>query len=213
MRIIWRQWAESLNDLHALVYETVKGVNPDAHVGRHVDHQQSSYALPFRAAAEYGEMTDSNDFIKLILYHDIAGPRVMGKLDNLRDHVLKELTAKQGLDLYYSVFGHDPTIEAGVDELREAGLSPQYVYRETKRAVEGVDGGAAIYAGIGLDIPKGGGWAPTNGRAIRMTCIWRRGRRSRPGVEVSWPHENTKKSRSAACGRWARQSMKFRAAI
>ena len=103
-------------------------------------------------------MTDSNDFIKLILYHDIAGPRVMGKLDNLRDHVLKELTAKQGLDLYYSVFGHDPTIEAGVDELREAGLSPQYVYRETKRAVEGVDGGAAIYAGIGLDIPKGGGW-------------------------------------------------------
>ncbi len=153
-----RQWAESLNDLHALVYETVKGVNPDAHVGRHVDHQQSSYALLFRAAAEYGEMTDSNDFIKLILYHDIAGPRVMGKLDNLRDHILKELTAKQGLDLYYSVFGYDPAIEAGVNELAEAGLSPNYVYRETKRAVEGVDGGAAVYAGIGLDIPKGGGW-------------------------------------------------------
>ena len=38
------------------------------------------------------------------------------------------------------------------------GLSPRYVYRETKRAVAGVKGEAAVYAGIGLDIPKGGGW-------------------------------------------------------
>jgi len=141
-----------------LVYKTVKSIKPSAQVGRHIDHQQSSYALLFRAAADYSEMTESNDFIKLILYHDIAGPRVLGKLNRVRDHVLKELTIEQSLDLYYAIFGYDPNVEAGAEELADKGLSPAYVYREIKRAVDRVKGGAAIYAGIGMDIPKGGGW-------------------------------------------------------
>jgi hypothetical protein len=44
----------------------------------------------------------------LILYHDIAGPRVLGKLDRLRGHVLQELSQGQTLDLYYRLFGYDP---------------------------------------------------------------------------------------------------------
>jgi hypothetical protein len=153
-----RQWCRTVNDLHRLIYKTIKAIKPGAQVGRHIDHQQSSYALLFRAAADYAEMTDSNDFIKLILYHDIAGPRVLRKIQRLRRHVLGELTTEQSLGLYYAVFGYDPSVEAGADELADTGLSPDYVYRETKRAVDRVDGKAAIYAGIGLDIPKGGGW-------------------------------------------------------
>lgn len=153
-----RQWAKTTNDLHRLIYQTVKAIRPTAQVGRHVDHQQSSYALLFRAAADYAEMTESNDFIKLILYHDIAGPRVMGKIANLRKHVLRELTEEQGLHLYYSIFGYDPRVEPSAENLAAEGLSPDYVYRETKRAVDRVEGKSAVYAGIGLDIPKGGGW-------------------------------------------------------
>jgi hypothetical protein len=152
------QWARSVNDLHELIYKTIKAIRPTVQVGRHVDHQQSSYALLFRAAADYAEMTDSNDFIKLILYHDIAGPRVMGKIARLRKHVLRELTAEQSLALYYAIFGYDPQVEASAADLAQEGLSPEYVYHETKRAVDRVAGKAAIYAGIGLDIPKGGGW-------------------------------------------------------
>jgi hypothetical protein len=156
------QWSRSLNDLHRLLYRTIKAIKPSAQVGRHIDHQQSSYALLFRAAADYAEMTDSNDFIKLILYHDIAGPRVLSKLQRLRSHVLQELTTEQGLNLYYSIFGYDPKVEAAADQLAQKGLSPDYVYRETKRAVAGVDGKLDIYAGIGLDIPKGSGWGTDN---------------------------------------------------
>lgn len=152
------QWNRSLNGLHQLLYDTIKAIKREAQVGRHIDHQQSSYALLFRAAADYAQMTDSNDFIKLILYHDIAGPRVLSKLDHLRQHVLQELSRPQALDLYYALFGYDPDVEADEDHLAKKGLSPQYVYRETKRAVAGVKGEAAVYAGIGLDIPKGGGW-------------------------------------------------------
>jgi len=152
------QWSRSLNDLHQLLYGTIKAIKRDACVGRHVDHQQSTYSLLFRAAADYSGMADSNDFIKLILYHDIAGPRVLDKIQELRNHVLRELTTGQSLDLYYALFGYDPKVEAAADELAGKGLSPDYVYRETKRAVEGIKGGSAIYAGIGMDIPKGGGW-------------------------------------------------------
>jgi hypothetical protein len=152
------QWTRSVNDLHRLIYEAVKAIRPTAQVGRHVDHQQSTYALLFRAAADYAEMTDSNDFIKLILYHDIAGPRVLRKIERLRQHVLGELTTEQSLGLYYAIFGYDPKVEPSAGDLADEGLSPNYVYRETKRAVDRVDGQAAIYAGIGLDIPKGGGW-------------------------------------------------------
>lgn len=153
-----RLWCESLNELHRLIHTTVKSIRPAAEVGRHIDHQQSSYALLFRAAADYADMTDSNDFIKLILYHDIAGPRVLGKIDRLQKHVLRDLSAEQSLALYYAIFGYDPNVEASADELPQKGLSPEYVHRETKRAVDRVGGKAKIYAGIGLDIPRGGGW-------------------------------------------------------
>jgi len=41
-------------------------------------------------------------------------------------------------------------------------LSPDYVYRETKRAVDGVAGRVPIYAGIGLDVPWQGDHFPTD---------------------------------------------------
>jgi hypothetical protein len=151
-------WPKTVNQLHRKIYDTVKSVKPNAHIGRHVDHQQSSYALLFRAAADYGEMTEANDFIKMILYHDIAGPRVLNKMANIRKHVLRELNEELSLRLYYALFGYDPAKEAGLDQIVEKGLSPYYVQREVERAVKQVNGGAAIYAGIGMDIPKGGGW-------------------------------------------------------
>ena len=33
------------------------------------------------------------------------------------------------------------------------GLSPDYVYRETKRCVDAVEGRVPVYAGLGFDIP------------------------------------------------------------
>jgi hypothetical protein len=58
---------------------------------------------------------------------------------------------------FYAWFGHSPETEPDLSKLAD-GLSPEYVYRETKRAVDGAAGRAAVYSGIGLDIPKGGGW-------------------------------------------------------
>jgi hypothetical protein len=43
--------------------------------------------------------------------------------------------------------------EAPYDELASHGLSPDYVARETKRALIGVAGQTKIYPGIDIDVP------------------------------------------------------------
>ena len=49
--------------------------------------------------------------------------------------------------------GFDPQQEPGFAQLSQQGLSADYVYRETRRCVQAVDGRANVYAGVGFDIP------------------------------------------------------------
>jgi hypothetical protein len=153
-----RLWHESGNEVHKLLYKEIKAIRPEADVGRHVDHRQSSWDLMYRAGSRYQDMTEHVDFIKPILYHDILGPRLKSNyLDALGQGLLRELSLEQSLGLFYAWFRHSPKAEPTLDGL-ENGLSPEYVYRETKRAVDGAAGRAAVYSGIGLDIPSGSGW-------------------------------------------------------
>ncbi len=153
-----RLWHESSNRVHKLLYDALKSICPRADIGRHVDHRQSSWDIVFRAGSRYQDMPDHADFIKPILYHDILGPRLKKNyLAPLAKSLFQELSLEQSLDLFYAWFGLDPKAEPSLEKL-EDGLSPEYVYRETKRAVDGAAGRAAVYSGIGLDIPKGGGW-------------------------------------------------------
>jgi hypothetical protein len=153
-----RLWHLSGNEVHKLLYDELKSIRPQADIGRHVDHRQSSWDLLYRAGSRYQDMPDHADFIKPILYHDILGPRLQKNyLAPLGQGVLQELSAAQSLELFYAWFGHSPQREPALEGLR-GGLSPEYVYKETKRAVEGAAGRAAVYSGIGLDIPSGSGW-------------------------------------------------------
>lgn len=45
--------------------------------------------------------------------------------------------------------------EAPIDELPKAGLSADYIYRETQRAKAGVKGKSMILPGIDINIPTG----------------------------------------------------------
>jgi hypothetical protein len=156
----WNQlFFDGSEKVHRLVYDTVKQVRPEAQVGRHVDHRQTSWGMVYRAALEYSRMADYADFIKPILYHDILGPRIRGgRLEPLKQTIFQELSLEQSLGLYYAFFGHDPSIEPKLEELTQRGLSSEYVYRETKRFVAGVKKKAVVYPGIGMDIPKGCSW-------------------------------------------------------
>lgn len=150
----YQQWFQADSEIQKMVYETAKAIQPNADVGQHVDHQRSSWDIFYRAAVSYGEMAEHNDFIKPIVYHDILGPRLREwVIDRMQARVLNDLSRKQSLNLFYSLFGHDRAGQPEYAELMKQGLSPEYVYREIKRCVDGAGGKAKVYAGIGFDVP------------------------------------------------------------
>ncbi len=153
--LAWEQmWRESKEDLAQSIYGTVKSVRPDAQVGRHIDHQQSSWDFIYRSAFSYGDLAPWSDFIKFIGYHDILGPRIRWwYLDRLKKGILRDLSLEQSLELFYAIFGYDPKTEPSVGQLEQSGFSPEYISRETKRCVDEVAGRSAVYAGIGFDVP------------------------------------------------------------
>ena len=150
----YQEWFNADSEIQKMVYETAKAQRPHADVGQHIDHQRSSWDIFYRAAVSYGEMAQHNDFIKPIVYHDILGPRLREwVIDRMQPLVLNDLSAEQSLSLFYSLFGHSAGEQPGYDELKKQGLSPEYVYREVKRCVDGAAGKAKVYAGIGFDVP------------------------------------------------------------
>jgi hypothetical protein len=158
------QFRMACEDLQQLVFDTVKATQPKAEVGRHIDHRTSSWDLLYRAAVPTRDMAKTCDFLKPILYHEILGQRIRKNyVDSLKSTILSEVPKDQSLALYYSLFNYDPGREPKLDDL-DAGFTPDYVYRETKRLVRGAAGKAGVVAGIGVDIPKGGGWG---------TKVWR----------------------------------------
>jgi len=131
-------------------------IKPDAEVGWHVDHQPSSWDLVYRAEMAFAEMAPYSDFIKIIVYHDVLGPRIRyWYLERFQKTILGELSLEQSLDLYYTLFGYDKKAEPKLDQLATKGFSPDYVFRETKRSVASTEGKTRIYSGIGFDVPWG----------------------------------------------------------
>jgi hypothetical protein len=153
--LVWeREWALSLEESLQQLVVQIKSVREDAFVGRHIDHQQSTWDIFYRAAISYSEMAQSMDFLKPVVYHDIAAPRVKEwMIDEFSKSILSDLSKPQALDLFYAVFGLDAAKEPSLEAMADGSFSPDYVYRETRRCVEGVDGKAKVFPGIGFDIP------------------------------------------------------------
>lgn len=148
------QWFQADEEIQKMLYQNIKDWKPEARVGRHIDHQRSSWDMFYRSAVPYSEMAEYADFIKPILYHDIYGPRLRNWVINQwQKHLFNDMDEKLILDYYYAVFGYNPAKEPALDELNNKGLSPDYVYREVKRCVEGVNGKADVISGVGFDVP------------------------------------------------------------
>ena len=187
------------------MYDAIKRVKPTAEVGWHVDHQPSSWDLVYRAELSYEEMAPYSDFIKFIAYHDVLGPRIRyWYLERLRRTVLSELTLEQSLALYYALFGYDPAREPGVAELATRGLSPDYVYRETRRSVASANGKTKIYPGIGFDVPWGDAPIPADPDDVHQATV-RAFEAGASGIVVSREYEEMQLANLRAVGRAVRE--------
>ncbi len=153
---------QSKEEVAREMYGSIKAIKPDAQVGWHVYHRGTTWDMFYRAAMDYADMAHYADWIKPVIYHDVAGPRIQRDVSGLHETSLRELTEEQILNGLYASMRFNAQLEPEFEQLCTQGLSPDYVFRETKRCVDGVAGRIPVYAGVGFDIPWEGEYFPSN---------------------------------------------------
>jgi hypothetical protein len=145
-------WNDSLRETYQTLYSKVKSVNPALLCGWHIFHN-NSFSPVFRAEQDLQELSKYSDFLKMVMYHNCAGPRMANYVDGLHRGVFADFPKQELLEFEYRTLNYQ---EPSYDEIPHTGFSSDYVYRESKRAVDGAVGTKTqIWPGIDIDIPTG----------------------------------------------------------
>jgi len=136
----------------AEVRAIARRIRPGLQVGFHIEHVNSFNPI-FRATRRYDDLAGRADFLKIVVYNNCGGERYAHFIGNLNATVFRDVPKPELLSFNNHLLGYDH--EAPLDQLPAAGLSPEYVARETRRALAGVNGAARIYPGIDIGIPTG----------------------------------------------------------
>src|SRR5215831_17486176 len=143
-------WTDSLRETYGAIYKTVKKAKPTVPVGWHIWHNNSFNPI-YRAEQDLRELSGYSDFIKVVVYNNCGGERMAFYADNIGSTLYADFSKQDLLDFNYAVMGFK---EGRYNEIPHTGLSSDYVYRETRRALEGVAGTKTlIWPGIDIDIP------------------------------------------------------------
>jgi hypothetical protein len=146
-------WTSSLRETQKAIYDRVKSVNPKLGVGWHIWHNNSFNPI-YRAEQNLAEMAPYSDFLKVVIYHNCAGERMVDYIDSVGGTYFADVPRQQLLDFHYRVLDYGD--EAGMSSLAATGFSADYVFRETKRAHEALKGAKTkLWPGIDIDIPTG----------------------------------------------------------
>lgn len=134
------------------IHDTVKAIRPSLQVGFHIEHVNSFNPI-FRATRRYEDLAAKADFLKVVVYNNCGGERYAQFIHNIGATVFHDVPQEELLSFNNHLlnYGH----EAGLHDLPTAGLSPDYVARETRRALDGVAGKTKILPGIDIGIPTG----------------------------------------------------------
>jgi hypothetical protein len=142
-------WTDSYHEVRAELYGTGKAIAPEKPFGFHIQ-QNMTFSPFYRAEEDYAQTRNYADFLKLATYNNAGGPRLASFLDRLSSTVFHDAQPQDYLEFYYKMMGHE---EAPYGQLHIAGLSPNYVAQETRRALAGTLGEVEIYPGIDIDVP------------------------------------------------------------
>jgi len=130
----------------------VKGIRKELQVGFHIEHVNSFNPI-FRATRSYADLATKADFLKVVVYNNCGGERYTTFIRNVGSTVFRDIPKDELLRFNNHLLNYEN--EPGLQELATAGLSPDYVARETKRALDGVQGKCRILPGIDIGIPTG----------------------------------------------------------
>ena len=141
---------DSLREVYKALNERVKSIKPAAWFGLHIWHN-NSFNPVYRAEQDVAELTKYTDFLKMVMYHNCGGPRFATYLESVSETIYGDVPAAELLEFHYRVLNYH---EAPYDSVSKAGFKRDYVYRETKRAMDAARGSKTlILPGIDIDIP------------------------------------------------------------
>ena len=147
-----RLFDQGKHQVLAEVNAAVKGARKNLQVGFHIEHVNSFNPI-FRATRRYDDLATKADFLKVVAYNNCGGERYASFIRNVGSTIFRDVPKDELLQFNNHLLNYSR--EAGLGELATAGLSPDYVARETKRALDGVQGKCRILPGIDIDIPTG----------------------------------------------------------
>ncbi len=154
-------WTDSFQGAQAELYGLGKQIAPQKPFGFHL-MQNMTFSPFYRAEEDYTKRRNFADFLKIATYNNAGGPRLAAYLRSFSRGVFHDATPQDFYALYEKIMNYN---EAPFDQLASTGLSPDYVAKETKRALVGVAGETKIYPGIDIDVPVlGAGPAATDKR-------------------------------------------------
>ena len=144
-------WTSSLREAQKAIYDRVKSVNAKLGVGWHIWHNNSFNPI-YRAEQDLAEMAPYSDFLKVVIYHHCGGERMVDYVNSVGETYFADVPKQELLEFHYRVMNYGA--EADMGHLAAAGFTADYVYRETKRARQGLEGTKTkLWPGIDIDIP------------------------------------------------------------
>ncbi len=145
-----RLWNEGLRETYRDLYRLAHSAAKDKVIGWHIWHN-NTFSPFYRAEQDYSEFRKYSDFLKVVMYNNCGGPRMAQYVRNVTRTIFADLSPEESLNLNYRL---QQFHERPLAEISTAGLSADYVARETRRALAGVEGGSTkIWPGIDIDIP------------------------------------------------------------
>lgn len=174
-------WTDSLRETYAAIYKTVKTAKQSIPVGWHIWHNNSFNPI-YRAEQDLRELSNYSDFIKVVMYNNCGGERMALYADNIGSTLYGDFSKQAIIDLNYGLMNFK---EQSYDQIPHTGLSADYVFRETKRALQGVAGAnTLIWPGIDIDIPTEKGNSKCTPQSV-MESVRAAFRAGAPGVLLS----------------------------
>ena len=171
--LVWETfWSDSMREMQREFSAKAKSIRPGIPIGYHI-WQNISFNPIYRAEQDYHPYTEYADFLKPALYDNPAGERMTSFVDSLTQNIFGDLSKQQMLDFEYSVMDLKEKSYAQIIGRSESDYQAQlaeqpingtprgpferfssdYMYRETKRAVEAVAGSRTrICPGLGIDV-------------------------------------------------------------
>jgi hypothetical protein len=144
-----RLWNDALIDTYREMHRRAKEIAPGKGIGWHVWHN-NSFSPFYRAEQDYTDFARYSDFLKVVMYNLCGGERLAQYVRNTSRTLFADVPPERTLELTYDLQHY----RAGtLDQIAAAGLPPEYVLNETKRAIATAGPSMRIWPGIDIDIP------------------------------------------------------------